>query len=71
MQWLVDYLSSKTTERIKVLLPDDTNAELREQIFDACKSGDVFDGLHTRFLREKYYENYFNYVVNYSNKCLL
>lgn len=71
VQWLVDYLSSETTERIKVLLPDDTNAELRKQIFDACKPGDVFDGLNTRFLREKYYENYFNYVVNYSNKCLL
>lgn len=68
VQWLVDYLSSETTERIKVLLPDDTNAEIKKQIFDACKPGDVFDGLNTRFLREKYYENYFNYVVNYSNK---
>ena len=63
VQWLVDTLSSETTERIKVLLPDDTNTELRKQIFDACKPGDVFDGLNTRFLREKYYENYFNYVV--------
>lgn len=68
VQWLVDTLSSETTERIKVLLPDDTNTELRKQIFDACKPGDVFDGLNTRFLRESTMKNVVTIATSiYSN----
>ena len=73
VQWLVDIVSSEISERIQELLSDDIETEDKKQILDACKPGDIFNGLNSRFLREKYYDNHFNYVVSktYVHACFI
>ena len=64
VQWLVGIVSSEISERIQELLPSNIETEDKKHIIDACKPGDIFNGLNSRFLREKYYDNHFNYVVS-------
>ena len=39
------------------------NHETLLKIREACNPGDLFEGLHKRWLREKYDEKHFNYTV--------
>ena len=64
MQWLVDSVIFELKNKIKAEIPEDVSAEGKSNILDACNPGDIFSGLKTRYLREKYYENYFKYVVS-------
>ena len=64
VQWLVDSIIFELKNKIKAEIPEDVNAEGKSNILDACNPGDIFFGLKTRYLREKYYENYFKYVVS-------
>ena len=50
--------------RIKAQLPVDVDSALRQSLLAACKPGDLFTGLITRYSREKYYCEAFNYVVS-------
>ena len=38
---------------------------MKEEILDACKPGDLFEGLTARHSRELYYEAHLNYKVSY------
>ena len=62
-QRFVDKVCSQVSERIKALLPVDVDSALRQSLLAACKPGDLFTGLTTRYSREKYYCEAFNYVV--------
>ena len=54
-QWFVDKICSQVSERIKAVLPADVDSALRQSLLAACKPGDLFTGLTTRYSREKYY----------------
>ena len=62
VQWLVDSLFSQVKERINVHLSDTVDID-KETILKICDPGDIFSGLNTRHLREKFYKECFNYVV--------
>lgn len=62
VQWLVDSLFSQVKERITAHLSDTVD---KETILKICEPGDIFSGLNTRYLREKFYKEHFNFVVNF------
>lgn len=62
VQWLVDSLFSQVKERISTYLSNAATVD-REELLKICEPGDIFSGLSTRHLREKFYKEYFNYVV--------
>ena len=64
VQWLVDSLFSLVKERISAHLSDTVEVD-KEALLKICEPGDIFSGLNTRYLREKFYKERFNYVVNY------
>ena len=64
VQWLVDSLFSQVKERISACLSDTVNVD-KETILKMCESGDIFSGLNTRYLREKFYKEQFNFVVKF------
>ncbi len=37
----------------------EVSEDIKQKIINTCKPSDLFDGLKTRYAREKYYENYF------------
>jgi len=47
----------------------DTQDTDKETLLKMCESGDIFSGLNTRHLREKFYKERFNYVVNVLMYC--
>ena len=51
VQWLVDspFSNAATVDK--------------EELLKICEPGDIFSGLNTRYLREKFYKECFNYVV--------
>ena len=61
VQWLVDSLFS---ERISAHLSDTVDVD-KETILKICEPGDIFLGLNTQHLREKFYKERFNFVVNF------
>jgi len=46
------------------MLPGQLTSTERGHIIEACDPGDVFAGLKSRYLREKYYDANFNHVVS-------
>ena len=62
-QQFVDKVCSQVSERVKTVLPADVDSTLRQSLLAACKPGSLFTGLTTRYSREKYYSETFNYVV--------
>lgn len=64
IQWLLDSIVSQMTEKLKSQIPEVVNQTERDAILATCEVGDLFLGLKSRYLREKYYETYFNYVVS-------
>ena len=52
-------------ERISAHLSDTVKVD-KETLLKICEPGDIFSGLNTRYLREKFYKERFNYVVNYN-----
>ena len=69
VQWLVDSLSSQVKERISAHLSDTQDID-EETILKMCEPGDIFSGLNTRHLTEKFYKERFNYVVNFFDVLL-
>ena len=63
VQWLVDTLFSQVKERISAHISDTVDID-KETILKICEPGDIFSGLNTRYLREKFYRERFNFVVN-------
>lgn len=63
VQWLVDSLFMQVTDKLKSQIPETVSQEEREAILKTCDPGDLFSELNSRYLREKYYKNHFNYVV--------
>lgn len=59
VQWLVNSLFSQVKERITAHLSDTVD---KETILKICEPGDIFSGLNTRYLREKFYKEHFNFV---------
>ena len=68
VQWLVDSLFSQVKERMSAHLSDTQGVD-KETLFKMCEPGDIFLGLNTRHLREKFYKERFNYVVNFLVYC--
>ena len=68
VQWLVDSLFSQVKERMSAHLSDTQGVD-KETLFKMCEPGDIFSGLNTRHLREKFYKERFNYVVNFLVYC--
>ena len=64
VQWLVDSLFSQVKERISAHLSDTVDVD-KETLLKMCEPGDIFLGLNTRHLREKFYKERFNFVVNF------
>lgn len=64
VQWLVDLITCNLKDKIKAEIPESVTAEQKSAILNACNPGDVFFGLKSRYLREKYYDNFFKYVVS-------
>ena len=63
VQWLVESLFSQVTDKLKLLIPETVDQTQREAILETCNPCDLFSELNSRYLREKYYKNHFNYVV--------
>ena len=63
VQWFVETVCFQIAERVEAGLPPTTDAAVKEQLLSACRPGDLFSGLKSRYMREKYYEEKFNYVV--------
>ena len=63
VQWFVDGVCSRITEKVKYSITSITDPILKEDILSACKPGDLFPNLKSRYMREKYYQEKFNYVV--------
>ena len=68
VQWLVDSLFSQVKERMSTHLSDTLDID-KETLLKMCEPGDIFSGLNTRHLREKFYKERFNYVVNVLMYC--
>ena len=64
VQWLVDSLFAQVKERISAHLSDTVDVD-KETILKICEPDDIFLGLNTRHLREKFYRECFNFVVNF------
>ena len=57
-------------KKIKAEIPESVTVEEKSNILNACNPGDIFFGLRSRYLREKYYDNYFKYVVSVHIVCV-
>jgi hypothetical protein len=65
-QWLVDQVVSSVQLKVsEELQSHGLSNDIRKSIVDSCASvsGNIFEGLHSRYLREKFYKEEFNYVV--------
>ena len=51
------------TKRVEANLPPSVDSQRRKDILQECVPGDLFAGLKSRYSREKYYCDHFNYVV--------
>ena len=64
IQWLVDSLFSQVKDRISAHLSDTINVD-EETTLGMCEPGNIFSGLNTGYLREKFYKEQFNFVVKF------
>lgn len=61
VQSFAENLGHSIAEKVERTLGDKIgSAVTRQEIFDVCKPGDLFEGRHSR---ELYYETHFNYKV--------
>ena len=64
VQSFAENLGHSIAEKVERTLGDKIGgAVTRQEIFDACTPGDLFEGLTARHSRELYYETHFNYKV--------
>ena len=64
VQSFAENLGHSIPEQVERTLGDKIgSAVTRQEIFDACKPGDLFEGLTARHSRELYRETHFNYKV--------
>ncbi len=61
IQSFVDNVCSQISKNIDSQLPE--SLPLKQSIVASCQPGDLFKGLTTRYKREKYYVDTFDYVV--------
>ena len=64
IQNLVDDVCCRIKGNIETVLPNTLSNHERESILTACSTPVIFDGLTTRYLREKFYREKFNYSVS-------
>ena len=62
-QWFVEKVCSQISKRVEANLPPSVDSQHRKDILQECIPGDLFAGLKSRYSREKYYCDHFNYVV--------
>lgn len=62
-QWFVENVCSQIKSRIATYLAPSVDSSLQKDILAACNPGDLFAGLKSRYNREKFYRDHFNYVV--------
>ena len=70
IQLLVEKVCSKVATSTRDRLANagvEVSLPIQEEIAKACSPDDLFTGLQSRYLREKYYEKAFDYMV----KCKL
>ena len=61
----VDSLFSQLREKISSYISQSNSVSVdKEALFTICEPDDIFSGLHSRYLREKFYTETFKYVVN-------
>ena len=68
IQLFVEQVCSKVATSMRDKLANagvEVSLPIQEEIAKACCPDDLFTGLRSRYLREKYYEEVFNYVVSY------
>ena len=69
VQWLVDTLFSQLKEKFYSYFSESNLASVdKDALFTMCEPDNIFSGLHSRYLREKFYMETFNYVV--MKKCI-
>lgn len=66
IQSFVDDISSQISKKVESQLPESLPS--KQSIVASCQPGDLFEGLTTRYKREKYYEDTFNYVVRFARE---
>ena len=69
VQSFTEKVSQTIEEKVERILSSNIGSALdegmKEEILDACKPGDLFEGLTARHSRELYYEAHLNYKVSY------
>lgn len=65
-QALIEDVAKKINERVQKTLSDHSidSSELQQEVAEACNPGNLFEGLQTKYTRERYYKDIFNYVVS-------
>ena len=72
VQSFVEDVCEEMSQRIETRLARGVGGtSLRNELLDACNPGDLFSDLTTRYSREKYYKEHFNYVVSIKTLKLL
>lgn len=76
-QALVQEVSRRIDVRLRETLANHSitiSPTLHQDISEACNPRSLFDGLHSRYNRERFYKEAFNYVVNLHacvNMCII
>jgi len=65
VQQYSDDICKVIQEKLKRRFPDTMDVTLKDELLGACDLQDLFGGLQSRNLREKYYQDNFNYVVRH------
>lgn len=64
VQSFVERVCNKVAEKVESsLCKVAIDPKLKEEVKEACNPGDLFKGLKSRYSREKYYEDHFNFMV--------
>ena len=69
-QALLEVVAKKINAHVQQNIRDhsiEVSDSFKEDIGNACNLENIFDGLHNKYNRERFYENAFNYVVSNDN----
>ena len=63
IQYFVDKVCAQISKKVEASLLPSVDSQHVQEALAACSPGDLFAGLKSRYNREKYYCDHFNYVV--------